>query len=139
MFGHLANLHIAKSRFSWRGDNFEFMNLTNVCITGCNFRPSFFRLERGNCGRSARKTIRLKSIRPRMEVDLPDEQTVHQITKIKLLFNFLISFSYVCKYLLTALSKQLLIQPLEYLTSLELLRSKAKSFCYVIDTSRPNI
>ena len=74
-----------------------------------------------------------------MEVDLPDEQTVHQITKIKLLFHFLISFSYVCKYLLTALSKQLLIQPLEYLTSLELLRSKAKSFCYVIDTSRPKV
>ena len=34
------------------------------------------------------KSIRPKSIRPRMEVDPPYEQTVHQITKIKLLFHF---------------------------------------------------
>ena len=42
------------------------------------------------------------------------------------------------RYLSTALSKQLLIQPLEYLP-LELLQSKEESFFYVIDTSRPNI
>ena len=38
-----------------------------------------------NGSRSAREW---KSIRPRMKVDPPDEQTVHQITKIKLLFHF---------------------------------------------------
>ena len=35
------------------------------------------------------RSFRPKSIRPRMEVDPPYEQTVHQITKIKLLFHFL--------------------------------------------------
>ena len=50
---------------------------------------------------------------------------------------FKISFNNVFRYLLTVLSKQLLIQPLEYLTSE--LRAKAKSSCYVKDTSRPNI
>ena len=56
-----------------------------------------------------------KSIRPRMGVDPPEEQTVHQITKMKLLFHFFfISFSNVCRYLLTVLSKQQLIQPQGY-------------------------
>ena len=72
----------------------------------------------------------------RIAVVPPDEQTVHQITEIKLLFHFLISFNNVCRYLLTVLSKQQLIQPLGYLTSSELLRSKAKSFFYVIDASQ---
>ena len=39
---------------------------------------------------------------------------MHQITEIKLLFHFLISFNNVCRYLLTVLSKQQLIQPLGY-------------------------
>ena len=82
-----------------------------------------------NCRCSTHKTIHPKSIRPRIEVDLPDEQTVHQITKIKLLFHFfIISFSNVCRCLLTVLWKQQLIQLLEYLTSSELLQSRAKSF-----------
>ena len=34
------------------------------------------------------RSFRPKSIRPRMEVDPPYEQTVHQLTKIKLLFRF---------------------------------------------------
>ena len=62
----------------------------------------------------------------RIAVVPPDEQTVHQITEIELLLHFLISFNNVCRYLLTVLSKQQLIQPLGYLTSSELLRSKAK-------------
>ena len=76
--------------------------------------------------------IELRSFRP------TNKQCI-KLQRLSCYCIFFISFNNVCRYLLTVLSKQKLIQPLGYLTSSELLRSKAKSFFYVIDASRPNI
>ena len=63
-----------------------------------------------------------------LEVNLPENESrsAWQTNKLQRLCCYsilLISFSNVCRYLLTMLSKQQLIQLLEYLTSAELLRN----------------
>ena len=88
-----------------------------------------------NCDNLKQKYLRTNSASKKSA----DEQTVHQITKIKLFSTLLITFSNICRYFLTVLSKQQLIQPLEYWTSLELLRSKSKSFFYAVGASRPDV
>ena len=80
------------------------------------------------------------------EVDPPEDwnsirPTIKQCIKLKRLSCYsviLISFSNVCRNLLTVLSKQLIHQ-LEFWTSSGLPRSKAKSFCFVRGASRPDI
>ena len=69
------------------------------------------------------KTIHLKSICLRMKVDWPGKQTNYKLQRLCCYSILLISFSNVCRYLLTMLSKQQLIQLLEYLTSAELLQN----------------
>ena len=58
-----------------------------------------------------------------MKVDWPGKQTNYKLQRLCCYSILLISFSNVCRYLLTMLSKQQLIQLLEYLTSAELLRN----------------
>ena len=58
-----------------------------------------------------------------MKVERPGKQTNYKLQRLCCYSNLLISFSNVCRYLLTMLSKQQLIQLLEYLTSAELLRN----------------